>query len=213
MKYEELLRLVGDEPVFSTSILATGVSLPAIRVHLSRWVKAGRLIQLRRGLYMPARPYRKIEPHPFLLANRVMTPSYVSLESALAFHGMIPEHTASIISITTRRPTVFESPVGRFLYRHLSPVRFWGFTREEVASGQYAFVARPEKALLDLIFLTPAGHSPEFLQELRLQNLDKFNAEELNRAVKKMGNNPKLLKAAFELRQIMKADGRKWSNL
>jgi predicted transcriptional regulator of viral defense system len=77
MKFDQLLRVVGDEPVFSSSLLLINGQDPVdIRRQLSRWVKRGRLIQLRRGLYMLSENYRKKTPHPFLLANRL----YVSFK-------------------------------------------------------------------------------------------------------------------------------------
>jgi len=70
MNFERLLRIVGDEPVFETGLLLAGEVDPRhVRRQLSRWVRAGRLYQLRRGLYALAPPYRKVKPHPFLIAN------------------------------------------------------------------------------------------------------------------------------------------------
>ena len=81
---------MGDEPVFETGLLLAGDVDPVdVRRQLSRWTAAGYLYQVRRGLYALAPPYRKVEPHPFLAANRIVRPSYVSLQSALAFHGFI----------------------------------------------------------------------------------------------------------------------------
>jgi len=69
MKWVELLNLVGGEPVFTSALLRSGrVSDAELRPQLARWTKAGRIHQLRRGLYILAPPFRKIEPHPFLIA-------------------------------------------------------------------------------------------------------------------------------------------------
>ena len=69
MNFTRLLELVGDEPVFDSAVLLAGPVNPADRRRqLSRWTKAGRLIQLRRGVYTLAPPYQKITPHPFLIA-------------------------------------------------------------------------------------------------------------------------------------------------
>lgn len=91
MKFEQLLAAVGDEPVFETGLLLAGEVDPSdVRRQLSRWVASGRLFQLRRGLYALAPPFQKVLPHPFLVANRLVGGSYVSLQSALAHHGLIP---------------------------------------------------------------------------------------------------------------------------
>jgi len=119
MKFEALLQIVEDEPVFETGFLLAGDVDPAdVRRQLSRWVKGGRLLQLRRGLYALAPPYRKVKPHPFLVANRLVPGSYVSLQSALAYHGLIPEHVPVTTSVTTGRPQRQESPLGSFVYHH-----------------------------------------------------------------------------------------------
>lgn len=72
MEFGHLLRIVEDEPVFDTGLLLAGDVDPAdVRRQLSRWTTAGRLYQLRRGLYALAPPFQKVKPHPFLVANRV----------------------------------------------------------------------------------------------------------------------------------------------
>ena len=79
MKWEDVLYQVANEPVFSSGFLmSTGVRPQSMRVQLSRWVKSGRLIQLKRGLYTLAPPYRKVDPHPFVFANAMKRASYVT---------------------------------------------------------------------------------------------------------------------------------------
>lgn len=73
------------------------------------------------GLVRSLCPYRKTEPHPFLVANRLVRGSYVSLHSALAHHGLIPEHVPVITSLTTGRPQQRENPFGSFEYHHCPP--------------------------------------------------------------------------------------------
>src|SRR3954466_2221215 len=92
MKFEELLEIVADDPLFETGVLLAGDVDPAnVHRQLSRWVRAGRLHQLRRGLYAVAPPFQKVRPHPFLIANRLVPGSYVSLQSVLANSSLIPE--------------------------------------------------------------------------------------------------------------------------
>jgi predicted transcriptional regulator of viral defense system len=125
MKWKNFLNLVSDEPVFTSSILQVGrVSPERIQQLLVRWVKAGRIIQLRRGVYTLAEPYRKVSPHPFLIANRLKKASYVSLQSALAHYGMIPEHVPVVTSITTGRPEHLQTDMGGFIYRHIKKNHF-----------------------------------------------------------------------------------------
>lgn len=196
MQFQDLLTLVGQEPVFASALLLAGrTSEGQVRLQMSRWVKAGKLIQLRRGLYALAPAWRKVEPHPFLTANTLQRGSYVSLQSALAFHGVIPEHVPVVTSVGPRRPETVRNALGSFQFNHLSSHMSFGYTRVEVATRQFAFVARPEKALLDLVYLTAGGDSTAHLLSLRLQNPEAISPEMLLDLATRSGK-PKLLRAA-----------------
>jgi predicted transcriptional regulator of viral defense system len=206
MKWEMLLGLVGSEPVFPSAFLLAGnVSASQVRLQLSRWVKAGRLLQLRRGLYALAPVWRKVEPHPFLVANRLRRGSYVSVQAALAFHGMIPEHVPVVTSVGPGRPETVRTPLGPFQFTHLAEGMLFGYTQVEVAPRQSAFVASPEKALLDLIHLTPGADSPEYLRELRLQNPDAIDVLVINDLALRSGK-PKLIRAARLVGPLLAAE-------
>jgi predicted transcriptional regulator of viral defense system len=199
MKWEHLLALIGNDPVFSSALLLSGdISAGQVRLQLSRWVKAGRLLQLRRGLYALAPAWRKMEPHPFLVANRLQSGSFVSLQSALAFHGIIPEHVPTVTSAGPGRPETVRNPLGAFQFNHLAVSLLVGYNRLEMAPKQFAFVASAEKALLDLIYLTPGADSSEYLGELRLQNTDNLNVLKLRDLAERSGK-PKLVRAAARL--------------
>ena len=199
MDFEHLLNLVGDLPVFESALLLAGnISPQSVRLQLSRWSKSGRVYQLRRGLYAIAPPYQKVKPHPFVIANLMQRASYVSLQSALAFHGLIPDTVYVTLSITTSRPERWETPLGVFEFRHIKRELLHGYRMMELQSlkpAQQALVAMPEKALLDLVYLQPGGDEPNYLTELRLQNLDRLDMEELYRQAE-LFNSPKLLRAA-----------------
>jgi hypothetical protein len=204
MKFEKLLAIVGLEPVFETGLLLAGaVDALAVRQQLGRWVKEGRLYQLRRGLYALASPFRKVIPHPFLLANRLVRDSYVSLQSALEHHGLIPEHAPVITSVTTRRPGRFITPLGTFDYRHLKTDLFNGYRRDLVAEGQAAEVATPAKALADLIYLEPDADDRNFLSELRLEGLDRVGVPALRTA---LASRPKLRRSLRHLEDMAREE-------
>ncbi|MCF7837259.1 MAG: hypothetical protein K9N49_01380 [Candidatus Marinimicrobia bacterium] len=203
MKFDELLELVGDEAVFSSGLLLSGrADDRQVRLQLSRWVKSGQLIQLRRGLYALAPPWRKVEPHPFLMANRMRAGSYVSLQSALAWHGAIPEQVPVVTSVGPGRPATASTPLGVFQMQHLAKALRFGFARVEVAPRQFAFVAAPEKALLDSVHLTPGGDSEAFLRELRLQNPAAFQPAALEDLARRSGK-PKLMRAATMIAALL----------
>lgn len=206
MRFEELLTLVGEEPVFSSSLLdVVGVSPRQAKLQLVRWVNAGKLIRLRRGLYAMNQPFRKIEPHPFLLANRIRKASYVSMQSALSHYSMIPEYVPVVTSVTTGRPEEVKTGLGTYAFRHVRKPLFGGFLSVTVAPGQSAFLATPEKALLDLIYLVPGGDEEAYIDELRLQNETALTAQALTDTAK-LFDSPKIYRAVARIMARMSSE-------
>ncbi|BFN37495.1 hypothetical protein [Fidelibacter multiformis] len=179
MKYVSLVEKVSHLPAFTIRFLAAGEDLNRIRVQINRWVRDGKVIRIHKGLYTLAEPYRKVNPHPFYIANMLKKASYVSLQSALSWYGLIPEFVPSFTSITTGRPQSMDTPLGRFDFRHVSKKYFWGYEQHKLSNGIHAFIASPEKALLDLIYLTPGGEKKAFIEELRLQNVKQIDTSKL----------------------------------
>ena len=203
MKFERLLEIVGQEPVFHSSLLLAGEVNPVdLGRQLSRWVKSGKLIQIRRGLYALSEPHRKIPAHPFFVSNRLKQASYVSLQSALEHYGLIPEYVPAITSITTGRPETFSTPLGHFIFRHVKKEMFFGYQAVDLGAGQSAFVARPEKALLDLLYLTPGSETPSYLEELRLQNTENLNPALLLEQAHRCQSR-KLIAAALRIKRMI----------
>jgi predicted transcriptional regulator of viral defense system len=204
MKWEELLQIVGREPAFSSSLLKTGSVNPVdLGKQLSRWVNSGKLIQIRRGLYALSERYSKIQPHPFYIANRIQRVSYVSLQSALSYYGLIPEYVPAVTSITTGRPQTFNIPLGNFIFRHIKKELFFEYKLIDMENNQSAFIASPEKSLLDLLYLTPGSDDLSYLRELRLQNLDRLNINLFKTAAYQMGSR-KLIRAAELVDRLIK---------
>lgn len=213
MDFERLQEIVGKEPVFETGLLLAGQIDPAgVRRQLSRLTASGRLIQLRRGLYALAPPFQKVSPHPFLVANRMVRASYVSRQSALAYYGLIPEHVPVVTSVTTSRPGRWENSLGAFEYRHIKSSFFHGYGMVELVEGQAAMVASPEKALLDLAYLQPASDSREYLKELRLENLERLDLDELSRLAQGSGS-PKLCRAAGLVNRMARDEAEEYGSL
>lgn len=205
MEFHELLTKVGDEPIFESNLLLSGESdTRGLRQQLTRWTASGKLHQLRRGLYALARPYAKTEAHPFLVANRLVRPSYVSLQSALRYHALIPEQVPTTTSVTTSRPNEYDTHVGSFVYRRISRQYFWGYDTIEFVDRD-AFVAKPEKALLDLVYVEPGGDEPAYLESLRLQNLDNLDMKILA-AFAERWQKPKIKRAVEAIAAIAHSD-------
>lgn len=126
------------------------------RYHLvNRAMKSGELIRLQRGLYMLPDKYRSQPCHPYVLAQALVPGSYVSLETALSFHGWIPEAVYTTTSIVPGRKgkNFTYEPMGLFTFDAV-PVREGGFLelvqRAELA-GQMVLMASPFRALMDLV--------------------------------------------------------------
>lgn len=203
MDYQTLLTLVGDEPVFETSFLLAGSANPAqIRLQLSRWVNSGKVIQWRRGLYSLAPLYQKETAHPFVIANHLQPASYVSLQSALSFYGLIPDVAQAVVSVGSGRSEKLTNPMGSFIFRHIKPTAFFGYTLAPLTSKQKAIIAEPEKALLDLLYLQPGSDSLPFLHELRLQNLEILDTPKLTNMANRF-QTPKMQRIADLLLKLI----------
>lgn len=139
------------------------------RNNFMHWIKRGLLIRLRQGYY--AFPEYLSKPDFTLyFANRMYRPSYVSLHSALAFYGMIPEAVIQITSVTTLKTANFKNAFGEFSYKSIRDELMFGYDLKPIADGRTLQLAKPEKALLDLLYLYSFYNSAEDMEELRLDN-------------------------------------------
>ena len=124
------------------------------RGKIARMIHSGDLIPLRRGLYA-TRP----DLDPLCLAASIYGPSYISFETALSYHGLIPEAVYEITSATLKRPREFRNHFGRFRYRRI-PERVYPIGIERVIESGIPFlIASPTKALCDRIALEPRMRS------------------------------------------------------
>lgn len=127
---------------------------PATRFGLvKRALASQELIRIRRGLYAVGAPYRRGPLDLFHVASRVLSPSYISLESALSAHGWIPEYVHTTTSCAFKRSRIFDTAFGRFEYRRsplhtLSSVEHRADAKE--GTTQPYLIASPLRALADL---------------------------------------------------------------
>lgn len=188
MEFDRFVEIFADQPVVeSASVITLVGDEQAARVQISRWVEAGKLIQLRRGYYLLAPPYRRKEPNLHYIANLLSRPSYVSLAHALAYYGLIPEEVSVISSVTTGRPRAVSTPIGRFEYRHVSQKLFWGYETIDPLSIEPVQMATPEKALLDLIYLTDGDANKAFFEGMRIQHVETLNVQRLKEFARRFG--------------------------
>jgi hypothetical protein len=124
------------------------------RGKIARMIQSDDLLQLRRGLYATRRNL-----DPFCLAASIYGPSYISFETALSFHGLIPEAVYEITSATLKRPKEFQNIFGRFRYRRI-PAEVYPIGIERIAEPEAPFLmASPTKALCDRIAREPRMRS------------------------------------------------------
>ena len=180
MNYGSLVEFVGGMACFDLPLLVQGFDEQrgAIRVQLSRWMKAGRVIGLRRGMYTLPDAYRRAPLTPAPLANLLYRPSYLSGLWALGYYDLIPERVVWLTSVTPRVPRRFENPFGVFDYRNLKRDAFFGYLTVEY-SREDVMVAEPEKALLDHWHLTPGEWTAARLTEMRYQHMDRIAEDKL----------------------------------
>lgn len=147
--------ILPDEPILDTVRMRHVLSGTSDqRGKIARLLEAGELISLRRGLYARR---RDLDPH--CLAGPIYGPSYVSFETALAWHGMIPEAVAEITSATPKRPAAFDNDFGRFRYLTV-PRRVYPVGILRVTDSDLPFlIASPTKALVDRIAREPGFRS------------------------------------------------------
>jgi hypothetical protein len=125
----------------------------ARKVLVHRAVAAGEIIRLRPGLFLLAPEIRKTHPHPFVVAAVLHSPSHVSLESALAHHGLIPEAVRQVSSVTSLRGRVFRTPIGVFSFVRVPAMNpRAGVQAIKIDGRSWAFVASPLRAIADLVY-------------------------------------------------------------
>ncbi len=148
------------------------------RINLFHWVKKGYLSKLRQDWYA----FSDLKGNPETaryVAQRIYTPSYISLHTALSFYGIIPEAVTVVTSVTSNRPTTYSNEFGEFSYQTVKPALFFGYKSMPLSPHGRYLIAFPEKAILDLLYLYPQYNTEEALLDLRFD--DYWMQEELNR--------------------------------
>ncbi len=190
MDYRHALKRLSNQPLSHQLLVSLFKDYERPNDKIYQLAKEGVIQSIKKGLYVvgPALNTDR-KPETFLLANHILGPSYVSVETALSYHGLIPERVYEIVSMTTQAPRKFNTPLGTFTYTRLPlPYYAFGIRSEKLADDQYAMVASPEKALCDKI-ITTSGllfRSRKAAKEFLLENmrmdedaLRQLNAKEM----------------------------------
>jgi len=151
--------------------------------------KQGILVMIKNGLYVPGPASLVRGPEPFLLANHIWGPSYVSLESAMSYWGLIPERVYEISSVTTKLSKTYSTSTGRYSYIHMpSPYFAMGIQQRKLSDRQNILIASPEKSVCDKVVATSGIllRSKKQVLDLLLEDfrisedrLKSFNTEEM----------------------------------
>ena len=146
--------------------------------NLTRWTEKGLLLKLRNGYYTFPEYLNKTD-FAYYIANRIYRPSYVSLHTALAFYGMIPEAVVQITSVTSLKTASFSNDFGEYSYNSVKEDLMFGYGLKPMADNRTIQFATPEKALLDLLYLYSFYDNEQELEELRLD--EDYLHDDLNK--------------------------------
>lgn len=151
------------------------------RKQLVQWQKKGYIRKIINRWYcFPGMPAN--EETLFFIANKIYSPSYVSFESALSWHGLIPEGVYTITSASSLKTNEFKTSIGTFSYRHLKPELMFGY--ELISANNFqAKIAEPEKAILDFLYLNVKLNSSAEFSELRI-NTERFKKIIINKKMR-----------------------------
>ena len=195
MKFVEFDQLLGGQPFFDIGMAAqmTGEPRQTLRTQLYRWMRSGKLLALRRGMYAFADSGRHRGINPAALANFLYRPSYLSTYWALGYYGIIPERVVELTSITTRVPREFVNDFGTFRYSNIKQQAFFGYRATSI-DGDKVLLAEPEKALLDLWHLARGAWNGERMKAMRFQAPEMIDRHRLEDYAAKF-RSPRLARA------------------
>lgn len=167
-------------PVSTSALASLFPDMKANKQKVYNIESSGNVIRLKRGLYVVAPEVSRVALSTELIANHLYAPSYVSMQTALRYYGLIPEAVYTTQSMTLKHTRSFDTPIGRFEYRTISREAFAiGVT--SINKQNYAFlIATPEKALCDLIAYSPKVNL-RYLTDVEqyLEEDIRFETEEL----------------------------------
>jgi predicted transcriptional regulator of viral defense system len=167
MRYLEFEKTFRDYPIFSVKDIQKRYAGFDSR-RLVEWQQKGYVIKVRRGYYC-FNERREGERFLYFSANKIYSPSYISLESALAYYNLIPEGVFITTSVTTRNTASYNTSIGNFDYKHVKPILFFGYKllKEEAFTIR---IAKPEKVILDYFYLKKLD-SQEEIEEMRFNEI------------------------------------------
>jgi len=155
MKFEDTIEDFAGQPLTRQILLNILKEYRRPYDKMSELVHQKAIIPIKRGIYIAGPALKIATPEPFLLANHLHGPSYVSMQTALSHWQLIPERVYEISSVTTGHSKTYDTPLGRFSYTHLElPYYSYGQQQITLAKNQVALIGSPEKSICDTIIGT-----------------------------------------------------------
>lgn len=206
----DLREQIGREEFDYPALMSALAAYANPRDKVTSLLRRGTIIRVKKGLYVFGEALRRRPYSRELLANLICGPSFVSLDYALAFHGLIPERVETVTSVTPKRGRAFRTPAGTFAYRQV-PEAYFPLGMDRFEHGDVAFLmAVPERALADKVrddrgnpLRTLADANAYLFENLRLDrddaaSLDGAFLEQLAEA----GRSRKIALCASVLRRL-----------
>jgi predicted transcriptional regulator of viral defense system len=166
-----------------------GASQRAAQAFLSYNVNKGAFIRLKAGLYALADNL----PSEFAIANRLYTPSYISLALALSYYNLIPEVVYTITSVTPKPTREFKVNNLLYNYRRIKQPAYTGYIPKNIF-GETVYIAEPEKAVADWLYYIYLGKN-SYNDRLKLKDLDLVQLKKYL----KLFSQPRLISLSQEL--------------
>ena len=166
MNYYDFKKTYSGQGIFSLNSIERSCD-NSLSSNLRRWNREGRILRIRQGWYLFPDDSGRSDIR-MAAAGKIYCPSYLSLEYVLSWHEIIPESVLSLTSVSTLKTAVFDTPIGYYSYRHVSPDLFFGYMPLQPRDGLPCLMATPEKALLDLLYFHPEYKSAGDIENLRL---------------------------------------------
>lgn len=202
MNFLAFTKIFHNIPVFSIAEIEK--YFPGFeRENLLNWQKKGYLLRIRNGWYSISGAIQTLE-HAYYVANKIYSPSYISLESALAHYNWIPEGVFTFTSVSTLKTTLFDTPKGHFRYATVKPSLFFGY-KILFVEGRGIKMAEPEKALLDFLYFHPKVREAADFESYRFnlaQMREDLNPEKLEEYAS-LFNSPAMSKRLSNFKIIL----------
>lgn len=162
------------------------------RVKINDLIKRNNIVRVKKGLYVFGSNISQNLYTKETLSNLIYGPSYISMEYALSYYGIIPERAETITNVTNKRNKMFETPIGRFTYKYINPKLYsFGITQIEIDDLHRILIATKEKAIADLLYFSTKMKDTKQLElfifddmrfdENQLKKLNKIKLKQLTR--------------------------------